>query len=49
MKELTEQGYVGYLDQEQRNVLLCIILVLVLVIIDTIMFLWRNIKGDLKK
>ncbi len=38
-----------YFDLQQRNSLLCIILVLGLIILDGIMFLWRNFKGDLKK
>lgn len=49
MKQWIETGYIKYFDLEQRNILLCIILVLSLLLIDTIMFLWRNFKGDLKK
>ncbi len=49
MKEWIDQGYVKYFDKQQRNALLCIILVLGLIIIDAIMFLWRNFKGDLRK
>jgi len=46
---LIDLGYLKYFDKEQRNILLCIIFELALVILDTIMFLWRNFKGDLRK
>ncbi len=49
MKSWIDSGYVKYFDLQQRNSLLCIILVLGLIIADAIMFLWRNFKGDLKK
>lgn len=49
MKEWLDLGYVKYFDKEQRNILLGIILVLVLMIVDVGMFLWRNFKGDLRK
>ncbi len=49
MQSWIDMGYVKYLDYEQRNLLLCIILILCLLISDTVMFLWRTFKGDLKK
>ena len=49
MREWIDVGYMKYFDQEQRNCLLCIILVLSLILLDIMMFLWRNFKGDLRK